>query len=78
MPGVSRLVVQYQPTWRHPPALTVALTAGLARDAAKDVTDLRTQDRQDGNNDDGHQDEDQRVLDQPLTFFAWQVQSASL
>lgn len=41
--------------------------------AAENVRNLRTEDRQNRDNDDRHQDEDQCVLNQALTFFAWKI-----
>ncbi len=45
-------------------------TGEAASDLAEDVRDLRTQQRQDGNDHNRHEDEDQCVLDQTLAFFA--------
>jgi len=39
-------------------------------DPAENVGDLRTEQCQNCNHDDGDQDENQRVLDQTLTFFS--------
>ena len=44
-----------------------------ARDPAENVRNLGTQQSQDGDNDDSHQDQDQRVLYQTLAFFSWQI-----
>ena len=38
---------------------------------AEDVTDGRTQEGQNRDNDDGDQHQDERVLDQTLTFLTW-------
>ena len=43
------------------------------RNAAEDVRDLWTEQRQNGDNDDRHQNEDQRVLNQALTFLTGQI-----
>src|SRR5512143_480362 len=51
-------------------ALRAAQAAG---DTAENVRDLRTQERQDGNDHDGDEDQDQRVLDETLTFFTRQI-----
>ena len=40
-----------------------------ANDRAEDVTDYRAKQQQDGDNDDGHQDQNKSVLYEALTFF---------
>lgn len=51
--------------------------AQAAGDSRENVSDLRTEQRQDRNHDDSHQDEDQRVLNQALTFFTREIHSFS-
>jgi len=40
-------------------------------DLGENVGDLRTQQSQNGDDDDRHKNEDHRVLNQALTFFTW-------
>jgi hypothetical protein len=44
-----------------------------AGDGAEHVADLGTEQKQDRDNDYGNQYENQRILYQTLTFFAWQI-----
>jgi hypothetical protein len=49
-----------------------ALTSGLRQgtvDGAEGVADLGTKQAHNSNYDDGHESENNRVLDEPLTFF---------
>jgi hypothetical protein len=43
-------------------------------DVGEDVADDGPQEKQDGDNDDGDEHQNQRVLYQALTFFTWKEQ----